>query len=91
MARYTVRSPNGKTHLMQIEVRDENGPVLQAKFVFAVDRNRPPSKLARPIRPHRCRAFRGRAAAGGGPVRTDGGAFLLGPVNPRPGAVSPTD
>ena len=38
MARDAVRSPNGNAHLMQIEVRDRNGPVLQAKFVLAVDR-----------------------------------------------------
>ena len=39
MARETVRQrPNGTEYRMSIEVRDDNGPVLQARFTFEVDR-----------------------------------------------------
>jgi hypothetical protein len=39
MARDAVRISRN-AHLIQIEVRDDNGPVLQAKFVFAIDRKK---------------------------------------------------
>jgi hypothetical protein len=34
------RNPNGSEHLMAIEVRDDNGPVLQVKFHWTVDRHK---------------------------------------------------
>jgi hypothetical protein len=37
LARDAVRILRRNDHLMQIEVRDDNGRVLQAKFVFAPD------------------------------------------------------
>jgi hypothetical protein len=40
MARDVVRISRKNAHLMQIEVRDDNGPLLQAKFVFAIDRKK---------------------------------------------------
>ena len=40
MARDAVRISRRNAHLMQIEVRDDNGPVLQARFVFAIDRKK---------------------------------------------------
>ena len=40
IARDAVRIPRRNAHLMQIEVRDDNGPVLQAKFVFSIDRKK---------------------------------------------------
>jgi hypothetical protein len=41
MARDAVRSPDdGAAHQMAIEVRDDNGPVLQAKFTFETDRHK---------------------------------------------------
>ena len=40
LARDAVRISRRNAHLMQIEVRDHNGPLLQAKFVFAIDRKK---------------------------------------------------
>jgi hypothetical protein len=40
VARDAVRISRRNAHLMQIEVRDDNGPVLQARFVFAIDRKK---------------------------------------------------
>ena len=40
MARHAVRIPRRNARLMQIEVRDDNGPILQAKFVFAIDQEK---------------------------------------------------
>ena len=40
MARDAVRIPRRNAHFMQIEVRDDSGPVLQAKFVFSIDRKK---------------------------------------------------
>jgi hypothetical protein len=41
MARDAVRtSQDGADHCMAIEVRDDNGPVLQVKFTFEIDRHR---------------------------------------------------
>jgi hypothetical protein len=40
MARDAVRISRRNARLMQIEVRNDNGPVLQAKFVFAIDRKK---------------------------------------------------
>ena len=37
LSRDAVRMLRRNARLMQIEVRDDNGPVLQAKFVFAPD------------------------------------------------------
>jgi hypothetical protein len=39
MARHTVHR-DGKRRLMAIEVRDDRGPVLQARFTFEVGRQR---------------------------------------------------
>lgn len=40
MARDSVRrhAKNGARHRMAIEVRDNNGPVLQVKFTFAIEK-----------------------------------------------------
>ena len=39
MARDAVRNKfDGAGHRMAIEVRDDNGPVLQVKFTFEIDR-----------------------------------------------------
>jgi uncharacterized protein YfcZ (UPF0381/DUF406 family) len=41
MARDAVRtSHDGADHRMSIEVRDDDGPVLQVKFTFEIDRHR---------------------------------------------------
>ncbi|WOH49309.1 DUF6894 family protein [Bradyrhizobium sp. sBnM-33] len=41
MARDTVRRhPRGAGHDMAIDVRDDDGPVLQVKFTFAISRHR---------------------------------------------------
>jgi hypothetical protein len=41
MARDAVRKePNGAAHHLAIDVRDDDGPVLQVKFTFAVERHR---------------------------------------------------
>lgn len=41
MARDAVRRPtHKKNHRMAIEVRDANGPVLQVKFTFEIDRKK---------------------------------------------------
>jgi hypothetical protein len=40
LARDAVRISRRNVNLMEIEVRDDNGPVLQAKFVFAIDRKK---------------------------------------------------
>jgi hypothetical protein len=41
MARGSVRKYRSDTgHAMAIEVRDDNGPVLQAKFTFEISRQR---------------------------------------------------
>ena len=41
MARGSVRSHRADAgHAMAIEVRDDSGPVLQAKFTFEIDRHR---------------------------------------------------
>jgi hypothetical protein len=40
MARDAVRTDcNGTGHRMAIEVRDDDGPVLQVKFTFQIDRH----------------------------------------------------
>jgi gamma-glutamylcysteine synthetase len=42
MARDAVRtSRDGADHRMAIEVRDDNGPVLEVKFTFEIDRHQP--------------------------------------------------
>ena len=40
MARNVALDDMGSAHQMAIEVRDERGPVLQANFVFEVERHR---------------------------------------------------
>ncbi|NOJ47819.1 DUF6894 family protein [Bradyrhizobium archetypum] len=41
MARDAVRRDhNGADHRMSIEVRDDDGPVLQVRFTFEIDRHR---------------------------------------------------
>ena len=43
MARDEVRKPSSArnpNHRMAIEVRDDNGPVLQVKFTFEIDKRR---------------------------------------------------
>jgi hypothetical protein len=40
LARDAVRISRRNVNLMEIEVRDDNGPVLHAKFVFAIDRKK---------------------------------------------------
>ena len=40
MARHAVRISRRNARLMQIEVRDDNGPILHAKFVFAIDQEK---------------------------------------------------
>jgi hypothetical protein len=41
MARDSVRSQHdGAGHQMAIEVRDENGPLLQLKFTFEIERRK---------------------------------------------------
>jgi len=41
MARDTIRNDhNGADHSMAIEVRDDNGPLLQVKFSFEINRHK---------------------------------------------------
>lgn len=41
MARDAVRTgPRGADHRMAIEVRDDNGPVMQVKFTFEIDQRK---------------------------------------------------
>ncbi|MGY2904670.1 DUF6894 family protein [Bradyrhizobium sp. URHC0002] len=43
VARDEVRRPTGdpnRNHRMAIEVRDDNGPVLQVKFTFEIDKKK---------------------------------------------------
>jgi hypothetical protein len=41
MARDAIRRKhNGTDHNMAIEVRDDNGPLLQVKFSFEIDRRK---------------------------------------------------
>jgi hypothetical protein len=40
MARHAVRISRRNARLMQIEVRDDKGLILHAKFVFAIDQEK---------------------------------------------------
>jgi hypothetical protein len=39
-SRFWTTAATALGHRMAIEVRDENGPVLQAKFTFAIERHK---------------------------------------------------